>query len=335
LVTGGAVFWGLRRQQPSPSTPVLETQVPESPASAPTPPPIQADASLPVESSPPEAQLPAEQPSVRVPSPPPAPKKAKETGHQSEQQTLRPSVTVETSAAPIPILGYLRIKRSPANSQVTVQSSGDSQPKVVGEDHLDLQEGAYTLTATANGFKPVSVTVQVETGRTDIIDLTLQPLPEPAKDFKAAWEKTGEWSTEGDWRVHQGGNFVLSALQPITGVYTFTLWRRSKNVQWVVNYRDERNYDLFEIDKKSFFRYLVRNGKKTQAIKVAHGVEKEPFYNLQMVIMPESISHRIHNGKEWVTLEDWKGAGPVGGRFGFYVPGKDQIGLSHFMYKSR
>jgi hypothetical protein len=135
--------------------------------------------------------------------------------------------------------------------------------------------------------------------------------------------------------VHRGGDFLLSVIQPITGSYEFTLWRKSKSVQWVLNHMGDRDYDLFEIDKKFLFRSRIRNGKKIQTTRIPHGLEKPVFYTVQLSVSPQVIMTKIFDGQTWVTLDEWKEAGPVVGKFGFYIPGKDQLGLSHFRFKPR
>jgi hypothetical protein len=200
---------------------------------------------------------------------------------------------------------------------------------------MELREGAYTMTVTAPGFNKLIVPLHIEPSKTEIVELSLQPVKEPELDWKNAWEDVAGWSSEGDWLVHRGGNFVLSTLHPITGAYEFTLWRKSKNVQWVLNYTDDRNYDLFEIDKKYFLRTRIRDGRKSQTAKASHKLEKQSSYSFQLEVTPQAIVTRVLDGGVWVALDEWKDAGPVTGKFGFYIQGKDQVGLSHFMYKPR
>ena len=48
-----------------------------------------------------------------------------------------------------------------------------------------------------------------------------------------------------------------------------------------------------------------------------------------------TITHRIFDGKAWVVLDGLKfpGSGSQVGKFGMFVPGKDQVGLSHIAFK--
>jgi hypothetical protein len=47
---------------------------------------------------------------------------------------------------------------------------------------------------------------------------------------------------------------------------------------------------------------------------------------------PNEITHLIRQGENWVILERWAqpGSNLNLGRFGFYIPGNDQVVLSSF-----
>ena len=191
------------------------------------------------------------------------------------------------------------------------------------------------LTVTAPGYAKATVPASIEAGKTREIALELQPVKASPADWKAVWERPEDWNIEGDWLVRRGGNFVLSNFPAKAGSYAFTLWRKGKSAQWVVNYRDEKNYCLFEIDSKSLSRTVVRNGKKGLTIKVPHSVEKQTTYTLQVSVAGNTITHKIFDGKSWVMLDELKfpGADSTVGKFGMFVPGKDQVGLSHITFK--
>jgi hypothetical protein len=44
------------------------------------------------------------------------------------------------------------------------------------------------------------------------------------------------------------------------------------------------------------------------------------------VASPDGVLYQIREGEKWITLDDWKHnrEAAAGGRFGFYLPGKDQ-----------
>jgi hypothetical protein len=255
-------------------------------------------------------------------------------------KTLPPvqEARVKTAANEVPlqaVLGALRVKRSPQNAMVTLQSPANKEPRLITDDALELIEGEYTLLASAPGYSRLTVPVKVESGKTNEIELKLQPLPDYERDWKTAWNPPGGWIPEGDWVVRTGGNFVFSTVPPKAGTLLFSLWRKSKTAQWVINYRDERNYDHFELDRKNFIRTLVRDGKKSKPVKVAHQLDKQTEFQVQITFSKDAVTHRLFDGKTWKVLDECRYGQPVDtlGKFGFVVPGRDQIGLSTFSFK--
>jgi len=243
------------------------------------------------------------------------------------------SVAPREEIALKPTLGVLVLKRSPSTAQVSIQGSADLTPRPITEDRLELLEGPYVLTVTAPGYAKATISATIEAGKTR--ELELQPVKESPADWKVVWERPDDWNIEGDWLVRRGGNFVLSNFPAKAGSYSFTLWRKGKSAQWLVNYRDEKNYCLFEIDSKSLSRTVVRNGKKGYTIKVPHSYDKQTTYTLQVSVAGNTITHKIFDSKSWVMLDELKlpGIDSNVGKFGMFVPGKDQVGLSHLTFK--
>ena len=93
---------------------------------------------------------------------------------------------------------------------------------------------------------------------------------------------------------------------------------------------DDKNNCLFEIDSKSLSRTVVRNGKKGLTLK-----EKQTTYPLQASVAGNTITHSIFDGQAWAILDQLKfpGCDSQVGKFGMFVPGKDQVGLSHIAFK--
>jgi hypothetical protein len=233
------------------------------------------------------------------------------------------------------LTGGLAIHHLPANTQIMLRSEGKAENRRVTEDRVDVPEGNYLLTATAPGYNPLSLAIQIQAGKTQEVNIALQATVDPNHQGITAWDKPQEWQAEGNLYVHQGGNFVLSKITSGAGTYAITILRHSKKLQWLVNFRDENNYDLFAIDKKNFYRTSIRNGKKEQAIKAAHNLDEKETLTLQIMVTPDSVLHQVREGGKWVTLDDWRfnrGAA-AGGKFGFYLPGKDQVAFSQFSFK--
>jgi hypothetical protein len=53
--------------------------------------------------------------------------------------------------------------------------------------------------------------------------------------------------------------------------------------------------------------------------------------------MPDHVVHRIKNGDTWLTLDSWTEAGRnfSDGKFGFYIPGNDEISISDFKFQPK
>ena len=75
----------------------------------------------------------------------------------------------------------------------------------------------------------------------------------------ADFEDPNAWSKQGDLWVHKGGGVIPFKL-PANGTFTFTvrLLRggslfRGGRIRWAVQYVDAKNYDLFELDRKTSF----------------------------------------------------------------------------------
>jgi len=229
-------------------------------------------------------------------------------------------------------IGTLRLNVIPAAAQVTLSRAGEARPRPVREATLNLMEGSYTLTAQAPGYAPRSVTVQVTGGETKTVDLELSRQEELAM---MQWEEPQEWNRDGEWFVRKGGNFVLFKPTPAAGRFVFTaMLRKGRRLQWVINQSDERNYILFQMDRKHFYRSEVRNGELTPQLKVAHGVEKKGYYTVQVVVTPTSILHELYDGTKWIPLDAWREAGRdfTNGKFGFYIPGNDEVALTNFAF---
>jgi len=221
------------------------------------------------------------------------------------------------------------------DTRTTMSLKGTLTARPITEDRLELLEGSYVLTVTAPGYAKATVPATIEAGKTREIALELQPVKESPADWKVVWERPNEWNIERDWLVRSGGNFVLSNFPAKAGSYSFTLWRKGKSAQWVVNYRDEKKYCLFEMEAKSLSRTVVRNGRKGFTIKVPHPHENQTTYTLQVSVAGSTITHKIFDGKSWVMLDGLKLPGPDStvGKFGMFVPGKDQVGLPHLTFK--
>ncbi len=149
------------------------------------------------------------------------------------------------------------------------------------------------------------------------------------------WERPEGWMPEKNYFVHRGGNFVLFSTSPTSGTFSFSaLLQKGHRLQWVLNYIDGKNYLSFSMDENFFYRSLVRDGHQLETAQFPHKIDKKQFHSLQIRVSGDEIVHQIREGNQWVTLDTWTQPGTElsAGKFGFFIPGKDQVALSNFKH---
>ncbi len=224
--------------------------------------------------------------------------------------------------------GELKITFAPADATVAVVK-GDLLKMVSSGVPLNLAPGTYTLTArTAERFTRSS-TLEVIAGQSKTLDLSLAP------SGMSKWDDPGAWKQERDSFIRKGGDFVLYGVVPASGTFAFSaMLSKGHLLQWVLNYSDPKNYVLFQMDDNNFYRSVIRNGEKTDEIIVPHKGDKKSFRTLQIRVGPTEVVHQIKQGDKWTVLDRWTqpGANLSLGKFGFYIPGNDQVALSSFAH---
>jgi PEGA domain len=243
--------------------------------------------------------------------------------------------------------GTVHITRSPGASVITYKRDSEAQPHQLNGNSVDLPPGNYSFTAKAPGFTDKTMPVQVASGGQIVVDLTLASAravsAAPKMGGMADWEDPSGWTRDGEAWVHHGGNFVPYKL-PSKGTYTFTVQLlkggnvfRGGHIRWYVDYVDPKNYGLFEIDKKTFWAKEVTNGKNKDREKTQHGLENAKTFTIQVDVTPDHVVHRLKNGDTWLTLDSWTEPGRIfsDGKFGFYIPGSDEIGITDFKFQPK
>jgi PEGA domain len=261
---------------------------------------------------------------------------------------------IETGTAKMPAItppapvtgsanGTVHVTRSPGGAVVTYKRDNEAQPHQLSGNQIDLPPGSYVFVSKAPGFADRLEKVVVAAGTQATVDLTLAP-PHVASGPKAGgmadWEDPSGWTRDGEAWVHKGGNFVPYKL-PAKGTYTFTVQLikgggifKGGHIRWYVDYVDPKNYGLFEIDKKTFWAKEVTNGKNKDREKTQHGLENQKSFTIQVDVAPDHVVHRLKNGDTWLTLDSWTEPGRnfSDGKFGFYIPGSDELGITDFKF---
>jgi serine/threonine protein kinase len=245
---------------------------------------------------------------------------------------FQPSATVTLTAAEAALeaaTGQLRITFSPAEAVVTLAKDGATPTNIVSGSPVALPPGTYELTARVGNF-PRSVPVEVIAGESRSIG-PLALAPGGIQDFA----DPGAWRSDQGWSVRRGGGFVLNNSSSAAGTFIFSaILDKGKSLQWVFNYIDDRNYELFQMDDNFFYRSQMRDGKKSDEVKIAFKSDKKKARTFQIVVSPNRIVHQIQQGNGWASVDFW--SPPTGnltaGKFGFYLPNNDEIRVSNFSH---
>jgi serine/threonine-protein kinase len=254
------------------------------------------------------------------------------------------SVELQGALEAMIVTGTLRFDVTPAgvDAHLRIRREGESQDRDVTGPSASLPEGTYTVTATAPQFQSVSATVRVTAGGTAVASLPLRRTDAPktpAKTTAAAgfsledWMKTPGWAQVGNMIVHRGGDYVLAPVEiDAQGTVRFTVVSvKGRHVEWVVGFRDDRNYFLFQLDDKNITRYEVANGTKSAQVKVPHGLDRKKPMSIGINIAPRAITTSVLRDGQWAPIDNWEIFGSfVRGKFGFHITGSDEIGLEEF-----
>jgi len=265
---------------------------------------------------------------------------------KSHTQTFGPGQTVELSGDSVILeraTGTLRVSVTPNTAQITIRRSDEGRANPIFAGPHTLGAGSYVLVAKAPGYVDATGTFQVLPGEMVPADLKLTkegggPVLPVKPTVKADWERPGEWKNDSGWLVHTGGNFVPFGAEPSTGTYTFSVMLRkggiiNKNIKWRAAYLDEKNYVQYQLDKKGLESRVVTNGRSVNRPK-AESEGQEP-YTLQIQITDDTIVTRIRRGEQYITLDTLMKTGAGSGKFGFYIPGSDEVAIASFSFSQR
>jgi serine/threonine-protein kinase len=255
------------------------------------------------------------------------------------QRPFKAGESVELDGAMQSLNGTLQITVEPAGLDplLTLRRDRETEERPVSGRTLTLPEGTYTVTARADGYQEFAATVRVPANGTSRAAITL------ARDRIAGARSTSllsalaqsGWEQEGKLLTRRGGDFVLVPQNPEPGIFQFTAFLQSgRRLEWVVNFKDDRNHVLFQLDRSQLSRIVVVNGEKSRPERVRHDAKLDEFLSIRVEVSPDTIVHRLYRNQDWTVLDTWqvRGASFSQGRFGFHIPGRDKIGLSSFTF---
>jgi hypothetical protein len=263
-------------------------------------------------------------------------KRSPRTFRAGEALLLSGADTALASAA-----GTIHLVLSPPEATVSYRRAEETQMHPVNGNALKLDPGNYVFTAKAPNHLDRTERVPVVAGETRNVELAL------ARDHAATAVKPlaaagtldwSGWSNEGGAHVRKGGNHVPVRSGPLNGTITFTaqlrkgggLFRGGK-LRWYLD--DGGRISQFEIDKKHF--YTKGLGDEGISERFVHDEVDEKRYTVQIDVSPDRIIQKLKVGDRWVVLGSAPGHAIANGKFGFVIPGGDEVAVSDFHYAQR
>ena len=247
-----------------------------------------------------------------------------------------------------PAVGTVRLTRLPADASVVYRRADETQSRDLRGNQVNLPPGSYVFTARAPGYAEKTERLQVDAGGTHPLELALAkvavaPPPAPKVFGMGDFEDPNAWTKQGDFWSHKGGGVI--PYKASNGTFTFTVrllrggsMLRGGRIRWAVQYMDAKNYNLFELDRKTLSSKVIEGGKTYDRGKFEHGLsDKDTSYTVQVDVSPGQLVHRLQNGENWLVLDTWKEPGRKfnDGKFAFLVQGSDEIGISDFKFVPR
>jgi hypothetical protein len=266
---------------------------------------------------------------------------------QPSEKRFAEGATIALGEADLPmraVKGKVQIQVEPAGvaATITIQHEGGAEQAIRPGTHF-RDAGDYVVSASAAGYEKSQVGRRVTLGQTTFFHLELRG--EAAGVSRrhlglADLAKIQGFESVDGVLVRNGGEFALLPLSPATGSYTFTANMRGGGVfgigkpriQWIVDYADDGNYALYEFGENALSRTLVSGGKRGSTDRVPHSCPKADYYSLSVEVSPGAVVHKALCDGQWVVLETWQsdGANLADGKFGFFVPNRSTLAISHF-----
>ena len=256
-------------------------------------------------------------------------------------QVFTAGKTVEMDAPLESLLGTLHIDATPPDARILLRKDGDTKDQIITGRTAALPEGSYTITVSAPHYQDGFASFRITANHTVNTVVMLKPAGSakvsaaPAAQIftLADWEKAGGWTIfDGNALTRRGGDLVLAPVDFMKANVHFTILSvKGKRIEWVVGFRDPKNYYLCGLDDKNFTRGIVTNAGRMELVKIPHGINRKAPVEVNIDIAPDSIVTSVQGAAGWVTVDKWTfPEGAVHGRFGFDIPSKDEVELREF-----
>jgi serine/threonine-protein kinase len=233
-----------------------------------------------------------------------------------------------------------------AGTAITVTQGGRTIQQMSGGGTISLPDGSYDVIARGPAGIPVTRRITVTPGGSHVIDLRAI-VPSGMERFDIA-----SWTRAENWFTRTGGNFVLYNQPGPDGRVTFTVrldrsgnpFSTGSRLKWVVAFVDNNTHVMMQLDRDAIYRADVVAGE-SQTVRTAHRIPTNvPFVHVSAQVSGARLIHQFSiDGKTWQTLDSWSRTTPTGkpeagrrtlldGRFGFFLPGDEEVFISNFLY---
>lgn len=215
----------------------------------------------------------------------------------------------------------------------------------------NLKPGEHTIELKRDGFQPKRFARVFEPGETVVLTGPEAALERVVSENKPAPVLTPEVPPAPSaaepqpaapvvGNVHRGGGFVIYSTPKGAQRYGFNLQLRrgggflkGKRLQWFVNFKDTKNYVVYQLDGKHFTVREVVDGKSKELQKVPFNGSPEDMTGVEISLKPNSVDTRVKSADG-----GWHDMGPVTspgedftkGKVGVLVGGNDEVGVSSF-----
>lgn len=240
--------------------------------------------------------------------------------------------------------GSLRLALNPADATVTYRRTDEPVTHTARDSTLRLEPGNYIFTAVAPGHVERTERATVAAGETHTLDIVLAretrlseiAKPKPRAAASVNWSG---WSKENGEYVRKGGNRVVVQSGPLSGTITFTAHLRKSGglfhggkLRWFIE--DGGSVSQFEVDKKKF-QAKGPDGSRAREHARDRAEEDDRTYTVQIEVAGDRIVHRLKVGDSWTTVDSLQIKGGADRKFGFVIPGNDEIAISNLRFSPK
>ncbi len=224
--------------------------------------------------------------------------------------------------------GSVTFHVTPQNAKISYRREGEQQAHDAANGQtLSLRAGTYEVAAEAEKYKSKSQSLTVQSGKTSVVDLTLATVENHetnnGRTIGNTLETPAEWTISDGWWHHvlpdfgwfrlNQGQITLDILRQST---TVVFIRKSRRVEWDIDYQDEGNRVSYTLDDHQLHRKAFVGGVTGPEIKTGHGMENLKVYRVKIEISAEKIVIRDRRGKVLDEFVRPKPEAPLG-KFGF------------------